>query len=348
MLHSFAGGTADGANPYAGLLNVNGTLYGTTQNGGAYNGGTVFSITPSGTETLLHSFGGSGDGTDPMAGLINVNGTLYGTTHNGGTVNSACPNGCGIVFAIITSGTETVVHRFTGSPGDGAHPASELLNVNGTLYGTTLAGGPSSCRPDSNGCGTVFAIAGSGAESILFSFGSLHKDCCPFAGLTDVNGTLYGTTLFHLGKVFDVTTTGTEHPLHKFKGYPNDGAQPYAGLINVGGTLYGTTESGGASKAGTVFAITASGAETNLYSFPGGAQGEHPYARLLSAGGTLYGTTSKGGTAGDGTVFAVTTSGAPSVIYSFKGAPYDGANPYAGLVNVKGALYGTTEYGGAN
>jgi len=105
VLHSFGGGSADGAYPYAGLLNVHGTLYGTTQSGGAYDGGTVFAITSSGAETVLHNFGGSGDGTDPMAALINVDGTLYGTTRYGGIVNSSCGNGCGIVFSIATSGT---------------------------------------------------------------------------------------------------------------------------------------------------------------------------------------------------------------------------------------------------
>jgi uncharacterized repeat protein (TIGR03803 family) len=52
--------------------------------GGGNAGGTVFSITTSGTLTVLHRFGGSGDGDEPVAGLINVNGTLYGTTRAGG------------------------------------------------------------------------------------------------------------------------------------------------------------------------------------------------------------------------------------------------------------------------
>jgi uncharacterized repeat protein (TIGR03803 family) len=71
------------------LLNVNGTLYGTTEEGGAYGGGsygfgTVFSITLSGHETVLHSFGSGSDGLYPESGVIDVNGTLYGTTFSGG------------------------------------------------------------------------------------------------------------------------------------------------------------------------------------------------------------------------------------------------------------------------
>jgi uncharacterized repeat protein (TIGR03803 family) len=76
--------------------------------------------------------------------------------------------------------------------------------------------------------------------------------------------------------------------------------------------------------------------------------GEYPYASLVNVKGTLYGTASEGGAAGYGAVFAITTSGAESVIYSFRGYPYDGESPHAGLINVKGAFYGTTEYGGAN
>jgi uncharacterized repeat protein (TIGR03803 family) len=346
VLHSFSGGSADGAHPYAGLLNVNGTFYGTTRSGGTYDGGTVFAITPSGAETVLHSFGGSADGADPRAGLINVGGTLYGTTRNGGTMNSGCGDGCGIVFSITTSGTETVLHSFEGYPDDGAYPAADLLNVNGTLYGTTGAGGSASCgQRGTVGCGTVFTISASGEENVLFSFGARNEDCCPSSGLINVNGTLYGTTSIHFGKVFKISTSGTENPIHKFKG--DNGAAPYGGLIDVSGTLYGTTQRGGASEGGTVFAITTSGAESVIYSFAGGVYGGRPHASLVNVNGTLYGTTIRGGVAGGGAVFAITTSGAESVIYSFAGYPNDGEGPYAALINVKSTLYGTTEYGDA-
>ena len=65
-----------GYSPAAGLLDVNGTLYGTTQYGGAYKddygGGTVYSVTTAGKEKVLHSFGGPADGCQPNAGLIEV------------------------------------------------------------------------------------------------------------------------------------------------------------------------------------------------------------------------------------------------------------------------------------
>jgi uncharacterized repeat protein (TIGR03803 family) len=131
----------DGANPYAPLLDVDGTLYGTTESGGNYpcgfaGCGTVFSISPTGSETVVYRFAGIPDGQYPEAALINVNGTLYGTTLEGG--RSTC-HGCGTVYSVSESGKETVLHAFFGDYGsnDGRDPVAPLINLNGTLYGTT-------------------------------------------------------------------------------------------------------------------------------------------------------------------------------------------------------------------
>lgn len=252
VLYSFGGSTGDGAFPEAEMINVEGTLYGTTLKGGAVGQGTVFAVTRSGKETLLHSFGGSGDGTEPMAGLINVNDALYGTTSGGGTQYA------GTAFAITPQGKETVLHSF-GASGDGQGPFAGLINANGTLYGTTSGGGKF-------GGGTVFAITTSGNESVVYSFGDdyLKKDgTYPAARLIKVGTKLYGTTyeggVENNGTVFATTMRGNETVLHIFGGEGYDGANPQAGLINVGGVLYGTTYKGGVGNycnCGTVFAIT--------------------------------------------------------------------------------------------
>src|SRR6202042_301702 len=148
VLYSFKGGSADGATPSAPLLDVNGVLYGTTSGGGDSGNGTVFSITSSGVETVLHNFEGGSDGADPVAGLINVDGTLYGTTVSGNR------NRLGVVYRISTGGIERVLHSFSGQPGDGRNPGAGLLDVKGTLYGTTPYGG--SYRCGGVGCGTVY------------------------------------------------------------------------------------------------------------------------------------------------------------------------------------------------
>lgn len=62
--------------------------------------------------------------------------------------------------------------------------------------------------------------------------------------------------------------------------------------------------------------------------------------------GTFYGTTGQGAAENDGTVYSITQSGAETVIHNFAGYPYDGANPTAGLINIKGTLYGATRTAG--
>jgi uncharacterized repeat protein (TIGR03803 family) len=316
VLHTFQDRSDDGKDPRAALINVRGTLYGTTLFGGAScYCGTVFKVTLSGAETVLHSFAGEPDGASPDAGLLNVNGTLYGTTYGGGV------NGDGTVFAITTSGKETVLHRFAGKP-DGAHPYAALINVNGTLYGTTETGG-ANCT-SGNGCGTVFAITASGAETVLYRFkgGAGDGEYPTQAPLLDVNGTLYGTTTKGgsgqckpgCGTVFSITTSGKETVLYTFKGGSADGRYPYGGLLDVNGTLYGTTSDCCSCKhgCGTVFSLTPSGSETVLHTFSGSRDGKYPYASVINVNGTLYGTTTAGGTnghgdggVGDGTVFSI-------------------------------------------
>jgi uncharacterized repeat protein (TIGR03803 family) len=361
LLYSFKA-TPDGNNPDAGLIDVGGTLYGTTENGGKYctgsiGCGTVFRLTTGGIEKVLHSFGKEGDGAYPSSALINVSGTLYGTTIFGGAY------GYGTIFSITTGGAEKVVYSFRGQP-DGSNPVASLIDVGGTLYGTTAQGGKY-CA--SGGCGTVFSITTGGTEKVLHNFGTGTDGFLPSAQLTNVKGTLYGTTLEggaytcnasppECGTVFSVTKGGKEKVLHSF-GKGADGKDPSAGLTNVGGTLYSTTRKGGAyycsgspTGCGTVFSITTSGTEKVLHSFGNGTDGSYAPTGLIDVGGTLYGTTGYGGkyctgAFGCGTVFSITTGGMEKVLHSF-GAGSDGIFP-VGLTDVNGTLYGTTAEGGA-
>jgi uncharacterized repeat protein (TIGR03803 family) len=356
VLYSFKGFSAnDGSDPESGLTYFKGVIYGTTSEGGALRGrGTVFSITPSGTETVVHTFTGGDDGAFPEARLIVFNGTLYGTTLLGGGENSASAYACakrydsetgfGTVFSITPSGQETIVHAFAGSP-DGAYPQAAVLNVNGTLYGTTCGGGAGS----GGGDGTAFTITPSGDEHVIYSFQPATGAPPSHGRLLDLNGTLYGTASgggkYGFGAVFSLSTSGKEKLLHSFNGA--DGAYPHGGLTAIKHTLYGTTAGGAGSYAdGTVFSITPTGTETVLHSFKG-SDGNDPEETLLNVNGTLYGTTSSGGAYNDGTVFSITLSGHETVLYSFMGGN-DGADPQSGLSYVNGTLYGTTRYGGGN
>ena len=253
VLYRFAGGS-DGDAPVAGLVNVNGTLYGTTENGGGSNKGTFFSIAPASKDhSLLYVFTGHyPNGANPKATLLDFGGTLYGTTHAGLGKNR------GTVFSITTAGTEQSLHVFKGEP-DGAFPFAALVNVSGSLYGTTYEGGI--------GYGTVFRITPPYRKlTVIYKFGGGADGGSPIGGLININGTLYGTTevgghsgcvRFNdgCGTIYSMSTTGVKNVLYRFKG-PPDGGLPVASLTNVNGTLYGTTHDGGTKGEGTIFAFT--------------------------------------------------------------------------------------------
>lgn len=291
----------------------------------------------------------SADGAGPEADLIPVNGLLYSTTTGGGATNN------GTIFAINAAGSENVVSSFQGAP-DGAYPTGSLIAVNGMLYGTTNYGGTSRNCP--RGCGTVYQVNPSGVESVIYNFVGAPDGAHPPDTLVAMNGLLYGTTnsggvsnscTVGCGTVFSVTTSGVEQVIHSFQGGA-DGAFPQAGLMKVGGVLYGTTGFGGSGGSGTVFKVGRTGNVRVLYSFNGGTDGFEPTASLIAVSGVLYGTTSGGGAnsscqLGCGTVFSLSISGVESVLYRFKGGS-DGDQPRAPLIDVNGALYGTTLLGG--
>jgi uncharacterized repeat protein (TIGR03803 family) len=336
VLYSFRGGS-DGNLPLANLVNVNDTLYGTTYNGGAYSRyncgdgcGTVFSITPSGTEKVLHSFGGDADGQNPQGDLINVNGTLYGVTGGGGAYDR------GTVYTISTAGAEKVLYSF-GNGSDGQYPCGGLIDWHGTLYGTTQHGGM-------DGKGAVYSLSTSGTEKVLHSFSGVRHGGQPVAPLVSANGVLYGTTIAGDGGIaFSTTANGRFKLLHRFREH----SVLEGGLLNVNRMLYGTTTFGGDSY-GSVFSVTPSGMYKLLYRFQGaGGDGAFPSASLINVQGTLYGTTYIGGIYDWGTIFSITPNGTEKMLYSFTGGS-NGYYPRASLINVHGMLYGTTEYGGAN
>jgi uncharacterized repeat protein (TIGR03803 family) len=305
----------DGLAPNGELVrDASGNFYGTTAGGGYDKGqckrfagcGLVYKLT-GGSEQVLYTFLGLTDGQEPNGGLVlDKNGNLYGTTYKGGQ-NSGSRN-AGTVFAVSATGSETVLHRFGASKGDGKLPTSGLvMDKKGNLYGTTSAGGGDgfygpgfSCHEH---CGTVYEVTAAGVEKILYTFKGWKK---------------------------------------------GDGAAPFASLIlDSSGNLYGTTYAGGAYGFGTIFKLTPTGQETVLYSFIGLPDAGNPVGRLvLDSKGNLYGTTSFGGTFGDGAVYELSASGTESVLYSFTDLA-DGGSPFDGLVlDNAGNLYGTTEIGG--
>jgi len=277
---------------------------------------------------------------------------------------------CVVVFCaagVTTSPAQSVifttVHSFQLT--DGYAPLSALIRgADGNFYGTTQNGGDLGCGQGGLGCGTVFAMAPSGALATLYSFQAGSDGAYPYAAQAQgTDGNFYGTTTFGgdihnciaapggCGTVFGITPSGTLTTLHSFEG--TDGEFPYGGLVQASdGNLYGTTFLGGdlgcqqgLIGCGTVFQITPSGTLTTLHNFEG-RDGWGPWGWLIEAGdGNLYGTTGGGGSAGYGTVFRITLNGTLTTLHSFDFT--DGYDPYAGLVQgTDGNFYGTTEYGG--
>ncbi len=294
---------------------------------------------------LLYRFRGGAAGSEPT-GFAVYRGALYGTTLGGGAKTF------GTVFMRGAGGTVRVIYNFAGGK-DGAQPEGALVFLDGSFYGTTEYGGAS-------GDGTIFAVTPAGTERVVYAFKGGSDGANPvLAGLAALDGKLYGTTyaggdsqchansVVGCGTVFEISTTGRERILHRFKGTP-DGALPSGTLIAVKHVLYGTTNFGGAYGNGSVFSISVAGKKRSIYNFKGYPDGVAPYAGLTALDGTLYGTTTLGGAFdGSGTVFEVNASGAERVLHSFRGVP-DGALPYAALTPVGSEMYGTTEDGGSS
>ncbi|MBV9646843.1 MAG: hypothetical protein JO043_05210, partial [Candidatus Eremiobacteraeota bacterium] len=253
------------------------TFYGTSYQGGAHLQGAVIALAPTGSgyaDNVLYSFAGGKDGANPVAGLlIGSGGVLYGTTMLGGGGPCNQGGGCGTVFSLTPSHgryVERVLHRFQGGR-DGQAPLGQLIaDANGDLFGTTDSGGNG--RHCAEGCGTAFELVPTGKayrERILFDFRGAGQ--FPDARLTmDAAGDLFGTTqsgrdrVSNNGTVFELIPSGngryTPVTLHRFHGYPRDGAYVITSLLqDSAGALFGTTTLGGSGcpqvGCGTVFML---------------------------------------------------------------------------------------------
>jgi len=168
----------DGSYP-GGLVQVGSEFYGTTDQGGVYNSGTVFKIDPKGTLVTLASF--QGGGGNPYGWMILAsNGKFYGTTDKGGA------NGYGSVFEVTADGVLTTLHSFDAT--DGVDPESPLVQgTDGNLYSVAKGGG-------ANNLGVLYQITPSGKFQVLHSFQGTDGSG-PIAGMMqDTDGNFYGST----------------------------------------------------------------------------------------------------------------------------------------------------------
>ncbi len=188
LLHSFSGHDhGDGENPYGLLLDKQGNLYGVAGMGGTSDNGVVYKLDKNGHETVLYNFaGGNSDGCQPIGTpTIDTVGNLYGTTPYCGSP----AGGFGIVWKLDASHKETVLHRFSGGPTDGANPQSGLILSKGILYGETSNGGTSNF-------GTIFELKQHQSNKMILLHSFTGSDGVDPWGdmIRDAQGNFYGTT----------------------------------------------------------------------------------------------------------------------------------------------------------
>ncbi len=375
VLHTFTN-APDGATPITGVVqDAEGNLYGTTFYGGdsacypPYGCGTVFKVDTTGKETVLYSFNlTGGDGIMPFTWLVlDAKGNLYGTTNLGGDVACNAPDGCGTVFKFdTTTGKETVLYSFTGSP-DGSLPEEGLVrDAQGNLYGTAHKGG-------ANDYGVVFKVDTTDKETVLYSFTVEWNHASVRA--VDAQGDMYGTTrdggTYGNGTVFMLTppvppsVTWTETVLYSFTG-GTDGSEPGGSLLqDAQGNLYGSTDYGGdltcdaPNGCGTVFQLappvapSVTWTETVLHTWEDGNGGG---VSVRDAKGNLYGIAGVGDPAcnppkGCGTVYKLAPPASPSglwtetVLYTFTNEA-DGVGTAGLMRDALGNMYGTAGAGG--
>ena len=334
-LYNTFGRTDSGTVPQAPVtIGPNGTLYGTTDQSGTGDVGTVFNLTPPPrappniiapwTLNVLHEFAGGSDGADPVYSVLvfDAAGNIYGTTAEGG---EGCDrDGCGTVFELTPSGgghyQETILYKFAGGI-DGIGPVGGVIfDSSGNLYGTASSGGVYSC-------GVAFKLTPSGSGWVkttihLFLGDGDGDGCNPASGVRfDSSGNLYGTTAKGgilggnngAGTVFELVPqqdgSWSENVLWAFTTGFQSGGPVGNVAMDAAGNLYGTTSGGGAYELGTAFKLTLSNGNwtyTDLHDFSGQDDGKYPYGNaLLDSSDNLYGTAIQGGLEGYGTIWKI-------------------------------------------
>ncbi len=279
-------------------IDAGGNVYGTTQQGGQFSGGTIFKLSPAHRLTVLHAFDpAAGDGSGPLQGLVRGgDGTLYGAAAGG----AISVNGSVFQVKVAPPGGYTTRYEFK-SQGDGHCPFSGVaVDGENNIYGTVVGGG---FGGDPNGA--VWKLAPHNRLTPLYKFkdgaDGEYPDQAP---IVDTAGNIYGTILKmnggnYAGAIWKIDTTGQFSIFYQFTG-KTDGYGPNGPLLlNTDGSFYGTTGSGGGTKKkpgyGTLFRITPAGAFTVSRTFYYGPEGGGPTGTLAhDSRGAIYGGTSAG------------------------------------------------------
>lgn len=335
------------------------------------------------TYQVLYRFTGGADGYYPTSGVVfDRAGNLYGGVSYGGNYTSSCDyegrqTGCGLIYKMSHHGSGWTFNLLASFNGANGYNPAQLITVapDGSLYGTTLAGGAGDCNSSGPGCGAVFRLQPPATFCASVSCPWTVTDPHLFVGppkdgsfpnggslARDSSGNLYGTTefggLYGAGIVYELSPTSngwTMSVLYNFSGGLGDGANPPSGVVfDTAGNLYGVTFEGGAEDSGTVYQLahTESGwTEHVLYSFTGQTDGGDPWGQpVIDSSGNLYGTTRSFGFNSGGTVWELSPENGNwnfSVLYGLTGGSFGGPIE-ALLMDGAGNLYGAAVNDGAH
>lgn len=339
--------SVSGRNPWGGLfLASNGLLYGTTSEGGAGGGGTLFEFnTTNNTFTKKVDFNSAPQGKGPVGGLMRAaSNKLYGLTYAGGS------NNLGALFE-YNPADGTFTKKYDFQQATGGRPYGILTQAsNGKLYGLTSEGGTS------NNDGVIFEFdPATGVYSKKQEFDGSNGGFPSGSLMLASNNKLYGMTSVGgatgVGVIFeyDPATNALAKKIDL-----NDatvGSYPSGDLIQAtNGKLYGLTNEGGTNGRGVLFEYDIStNTITPKINF-NNTNGRNPEGSLLQApNGKLYGLTRSGGTNSDGTLFEYDPATNVLVKKVDFGGAGGGTNPSGSLaLSSNGKLYGGTNFGGAN
>jgi len=302
---------------------------------------------------VVYGFRPGHDG-DPYKLLFGNDGNIYGLAVGGPITDDCNDHHCGEIFRMTPDGVKTILYKFHGGRSDGWNPMNITRTDDGTIYGTTAAGG----LTDN---GAVFKLPPGGIEKLLYSFDPSIGVIPNGRLLVDDAGDLIGTArqggicrcYTGPGTIYKITPSGQASILYAFT-RGSDGCYPFPGLtLGPDGQMYGATDGCGDSNSGTIFKINSAGAFTLLHTFNGTTEGGTPSAPVtFDAAGNLYGGTNFGGNdqcggPGCGVVYKLAPNGAYTVVYTFKG-PADGQDVADSVyVDHAGNIFGTTAWGGA-
>jgi len=332
------GQSAEGAmNVSSLLLGNDGWAYGTTWDGGQYNGGTIYRINPADRQfENLYDFDIYTYGGNPTSGLIQAaDGYFYGTTPYGGTV------GAGILYRFDVNNKIVTVLEDLITPSEGSRPSGPPVQAsNGYLYGLTSQGG-------AMGDGALYRFNLSNSTyTKLANFQDAASGSRPEGSLVEAaNGKLYALAneggQFGYGTLFEYDPAGgTFFAVAQFDGL-NKGAGPVGTLLEYeDNMLYGVCIEGGVFDEGTMFVYDASANTcTKVHDFNSVVDGYAPLGSLMKASnGRIYGTTNRGGAYDYGALFEYyPVNGDYDIIYDF--ATFREMSWYSALLEVE------TEYG---